>query len=118
MKPYMIEITAYAVVMAEDASHARAVALVFRGEIMREDSAPLIDVQGMICTEADLRDGWDGKCIPYGGDGSTTLADLLAPNNQGEPGPLTAEQVRQIVREELTAREVAYSRLQEEAKHR
>lgn len=80
MKPYMIEITTYAVVMAEDASHAYEAALAFRGEIMRDDSAPLIDVVGKIDKEADLRNGWDGGCIPYGGDGNTTLAALLAPN--------------------------------------
>lgn len=86
MKPYMTEITTYAVVMAEDASHAHAVALAFRGEIMRDDSAPLVDVQGVIRTEADLRNGWDGKCIPYGGDGNTTLAALMVANVQGK-GP-------------------------------
>jgi len=28
----------------------------------------------------DLAHGWDGECIPYGGDGNTKLADLLVPN--------------------------------------
>lgn len=89
MKPYMIEITTYAVVMAEDASHAHAVALAFRGEIMRDDSAPLVDVQGVIGTESDLRNGWDGKCLPYGGDGNTTLAELMVPNAQVTSRPPT-----------------------------
>jgi hypothetical protein len=80
MKPYMVEITTYAVVMAEDASDAHDVARNFRREIMRDDDDPLIDVQGALETEAGLRNGWDGGCIPYGGDGNTTLAALLVPN--------------------------------------
>ncbi|MGD9671683.1 MAG: hypothetical protein AB7U75_21995 [Hyphomicrobiaceae bacterium] len=77
---YMVEITTYAVVMADDESHAHSVADDFKREICSDDWNPRIEVDGAVVKVEDLRHGWDGECIPYGGDGNTTLAALLVPN--------------------------------------
>lgn len=80
MKPYMVEITTYGVVMAEDESHAHQVADSYKREIFSDDWNPRIEVDGAVVKVEDLGHGWDGECIPYGGDGNTTLAALLVPN--------------------------------------
>ena len=82
MKPYMVEITTYGVVMAEDEAHAHQVADSYKREILGDDWNPRIEVDGVVVKVDDLSHGWDGECIPYGGDGNTTLAALLAPNDQ------------------------------------
>ena len=86
MKPYMIEITTYGVVMADDEAHARQVADSYKREIFGDDWNPRIEVDGAVVKVEDLAHGWDGECIPYGGDGNTKLAELLVPNACGEPG--------------------------------
>ena len=80
MKPYMVEITTYGVVMAEDEAHAHQVADSYKREIFGDDWNPRIEVDGAVVKVEDLAHGWDGECIPYGGDGNTKLADLLVPN--------------------------------------
>lgn len=80
MKPYMVEITTYGVVMAEDEVHAHQVADSYKREIFGDDWNPRIEVDGAVVKVEDLAHGWDGECIPYGGDGNTKLADLLMPN--------------------------------------
>ena len=85
MKPYMVEITTYGVVMAEDESHAHQVADSYKREIFGDDWNPRIEVDGAVVKVEDLGHGWDGECIPYGGDGNTTLAALLVPNASGKP---------------------------------
>jgi hypothetical protein len=82
MKPYMVEIRTYGVVMAEDESHARSVANNYKRDIFNDDWNPSIDVDGEVVSVGELGHGWDGECLPYGGDGSTKLADLLVPNNE------------------------------------
>ena len=79
MKPYMVEITTYGVVMAEDETHAHQVADSYKREIFGDDWNPRIEVGGAVVKVDDLSHGWDGECIPYGGDGNTTLAALLVP---------------------------------------
>lgn len=82
MKPYMVEITTYGVVMAENEAHAHQVADSYKREIFGDDWNPRIEVDGAVVKVEDLAHGWDGECIPYGGDGNTKLADLLVPNEQ------------------------------------
>lgn len=84
MKPYMVEITTYGVVMAEDEAHAHQVADSYKREIFGADWNPRIEVDGAVVKVEDLAHGWDGECIPYGGDGNTKLADLLVPNAQAQ----------------------------------
>jgi hypothetical protein len=76
----MVEITTYGVVMAEDEAHAYHVADSYKREIFGDDWSPRIEVAGAVVEVADLAHGWDGECIPYGGDGCTMLGELMAPN--------------------------------------
>lgn len=81
MKPYMVKITTWGVVMAEDGPHAHQVALNHKREIFGDDADPRIELEGVVAKTEDLTGtGWDGACIPYGGDGSTRLHELLVPN--------------------------------------
>lgn len=78
MKPYFVEIRTVAVVMAVDSSHAYAVARQNVRDAVR-DADPEIRVLSDAKSEADLnRHGWDGMCIPYGGDGNTRLSEIFA----------------------------------------
>lgn len=36
-----------------------------------------IELLSEITTQEGFPDGWDGNCLPYGGDGETRLKDLL-----------------------------------------
>lgn len=82
MKPYLVKITTYGMVMAEDGPHAYQVANSYKREIFGDDGDPRIEVDGAVSKVEDLHYGWDGNCIPYGGDGNTPLAALLVPNGQ------------------------------------
>lgn len=80
MKAYMVEITTYAVVMAEDEGHAERVATHHKHDVLVDDWNPRIEVEREVTRLEDLDHGWDGECIPYGGDGNTRLSDLLTAN--------------------------------------
>ncbi|WP_175712168.1 hypothetical protein [Burkholderia ambifaria] len=77
MKPYALEMSFPIVVMAHDVEHARTVAEASADEAFRDNSAAA-GAPRLITDVSQLRDGWDGECLPYGGDGRTTLADILA----------------------------------------
>ena len=79
MRLYMVEITTYAVVVAEDEGHAREVASDCRRDALRDDIDPQIEVGREVAKLQDLENGWDGECIPYGGDGNTHTAIRLFP---------------------------------------
>jgi len=66
------------VVVANDEAHAEEVA---QEHVRRalEDEPMCISVTGEVQAVSHLRDGWNGDCIPYGGDGNTRLNALLAP---------------------------------------
>jgi len=69
------------VVVADDPEHAIDVARDnARRAIEDAPDGPEFDVSGEVTSERNLRDGWDGDCIPYGGDGNTRIKDLLTPN--------------------------------------
>lgn len=80
LKPYVVTLSVTAVVMAEDEGDAGEVA----DDCMRRifSDAPYAEINFPavfeVKTEADLAStGWDGFCIPYGGDGNTMLRDIL-----------------------------------------
>lgn len=75
-KPYIVEFTVRAVVMADDQNDAYDVAESKWSEI-RSDNLPIIDVEGEVTNAARLPRGWDLGCIPYGGDGYTRLDKLI-----------------------------------------
>ena len=69
------------VVQADDAEHAFDVARNdWREGVSDSDASPTVIVTGDVRSEAHLREGWDGMCLPYGGDGNTRIKDLLAHN--------------------------------------
>ena len=80
MKPYQVEITTIAIVMAEDEAHALQVTESEAHAIFSDDPNPRIEIDGEVTDLAKMSHGWDGECIPYGGDGNTRLKDLLQPN--------------------------------------
>lgn len=87
MKPYLVEITTFAVVMAHDESHAYKVADLYKRDAFADDPNPRIEVDCEVKSANDFAHGWDEECIPYGGDGSTRLRALLPPNAVGKPTP-------------------------------
>lgn len=67
------------VVLADDEDHAYQVAEEnTRDAIDNDRPDPFVNVRGEVTSERHLRDGWNAQCLPYGGDGSTRLHDLLA----------------------------------------
>jgi hypothetical protein len=76
VKPYVVEMTVRAVVMAEDEAHAHVVAnRQFRD--IAGDEEPDVSVEKEVRTQADLPHGWDLGCLPYGGDGNTRLEAII-----------------------------------------
>ena len=84
MKAYMVEITTHAVVMADDEAHAYAVAETYKRDALHDDLDPRIEIEGEVAHVEQLGHGWDGECIPYGGDGNTRLSALLTANAGGK----------------------------------
>jgi hypothetical protein len=80
MKPFLVEITTIGIVMANDESHAYSVAENHKRDIFGDDPNPVISVDAEVIELDKLPHGWDGECIPYGGDGNTRLAELMTPN--------------------------------------
>ena len=80
MKAYMVEITTHAVVMADDEAHAYDVAENYKRDAFHDDPNPRIGIWGEVVRVDQLKHGWDGECIPYGGDGNTRLGALLTAN--------------------------------------
>ncbi|WP_418648851.1 hypothetical protein ACNQFN_11325 [Thauera butanivorans] len=66
------------VVVAEDEDHAWQVAQEHARQAFDDANEPTdIHVSGEVRRLRHLRDGWDGDCVPYGGDRNTRLRDLL-----------------------------------------
>ena len=69
------------VVVADDEDHAYQVAQKNAREALDEGSLdPDVNLLGEVTSTKHLHSGWDGNCLPYGGDGKTMLRDLLKPN--------------------------------------
>jgi hypothetical protein len=77
VKLYEVEITTIAVIAADDESHAQQIAESEARQIFSDDLSPRIKLDGEVKSLDRLQQGWDGECIPYGGDGNTRLKDLL-----------------------------------------
>ena len=66
------------VVLAEDKDHAWEVAQTnVERSFTDSDCVADVFVSGEVRGSKDLRDGWNGDCVPYGGDGNTRIASLL-----------------------------------------
>ena len=85
MKTYLVEITTYAVVVAEDEDHAKQVATNYKHDVLGDDRNPQVEVEREVTRLEDLEHGWDGECIPYGGDGNTRLNAILTANTEVKP---------------------------------
>ena len=67
------------VVVADDDDHAYEVAQENYKEAFSDSGeSPSIAVEGEVSNVSQLRDGWDSRCVPYGGDGNARLGELLA----------------------------------------
>ena len=84
-KIFEVRIAMYAVVAADNENHAYEVARRNASSILSDDGAPYIDVISEAKTLQDLAHGWNGDCLPYGGDGETTLSKLLKSNAPSSP---------------------------------
>jgi len=45
------------------------------------NTKPDVHVTGEVSSTLDLCDGWTEDCIPYGGDGCTSLKDIITPKS-------------------------------------
>lgn len=79
MKPYAVEVSFTMIVMAEDETEAYHVADENAREAWGDTQSPDYMVLNPVTSEEQLKfRGWDGNCIPYGGDGDTRLKDIIA----------------------------------------
>ncbi|MFM0141800.1 hypothetical protein [Paraburkholderia sp. RL18-085-BIA-A] len=79
MKPYAVEVSFTMIVMAGSEEGAQDVAEDYGHDAFRDDASKRFDVIGVVRTDAELiRHGWDGECLPYGGDGEAGLKTILA----------------------------------------
>jgi hypothetical protein len=81
---YAVELKTIAIIQidgdTEDASDAEFRADEMQSDILRDarDNSMEVNCIGAVKTLAELKEhGWDGECLPYGGDGNTRLKDLL-----------------------------------------
>jgi len=77
---FSVNITVTTLVQADNHADAVQVAKDEFREIA-SDTLPkdiIIGVMSEITAVTGLPDGWDGRCLPYGGDGKTRLVDILA----------------------------------------
>lgn len=80
-KPYLIEYTLHAVVMADDTADAHRVAADKCRDVLYDTGSSDVEtfVHGEVKQAADLAGAWDLQCIPYNGDGNTRLEALITP---------------------------------------
>lgn len=83
-KFYAVELTTTAIVQVEDhqdAGDAEMLARELERDILRDTLDMEIGSVMQVRSQRQLtQHGWDGMCIPYGGDGDTRLQDLLPPD--------------------------------------
>lgn len=74
------------VVVADDEDHAYQIAQENTREAIDNDRPdPDVNVRGEVASEKHLYGGWDGQCVPYGGDGNTRISALLPHNVKAQP---------------------------------
>ena len=81
MPLYFLEVTmtTHVVVVADDEAHAYDVAEQNAKRAFDDDymETPRISLNGKVSNASNLKHGWDGDCVPYGGDGNTRISKLL-----------------------------------------
>lgn len=77
MPLFNVELVYRAVIQADDAEAALAVARRDRRDIEGDCAEPRYDLIGRVRAPADLKDGWSESDTPYGGDGSPSIGLLL-----------------------------------------
>ena len=77
MPLFKVELSQIVVIEADDEDDAYGQTLYCRSEIIG-DSDPDIYVDCEIRAMSQLPTGWDDMCLPYGGDGSTRIKDLIS----------------------------------------
>ena len=77
MPLFNIELVYRAVIQGDDAEAALAAARRERRDIEGDCAEPRYDLAGQVRAPADLKDGWTESDTPYGGDGATTIGQLL-----------------------------------------
>lgn len=78
LKPYLVTLEYNAVVMAESPIDAYSVASREASEIVRDGEADVSTGYELTSVDQLTVHGWDGMCLPYGGDGKTRLKDIFA----------------------------------------
>lgn len=76
LKPYTVELSVTAIVMAESDIDAHTAAIDYARDIWNEID-PDVDVHGEIKSIDRLPADWTPDSLPYGGDGETQLKDLV-----------------------------------------
>jgi hypothetical protein len=75
---FVVELRTVAVVLATSAHEATEIADDNWRDIVRDCGDMEIDVLREANTIRDVTNhGWDGRCLPYGGDGNTTIDEVL-----------------------------------------
>ena len=95
MKPYTVELTITAIVMATSEMDAHKAAIENRRDIW-SDVVPNVGVIREIKALDRLPESWDPDCLPYGGDGETRLKDLL-PETEPERDTRTIDMFQDAV---------------------
>lgn len=76
MKMWNVEVSYVAVVLAGSQIEAEGVARRDAREIVSDSDPADCTVTHEVKEIADFRDGWDGACLPYGGDGDSRINEL------------------------------------------
>jgi hypothetical protein len=83
---FAVELTVIAIVQADTEMEAMSIAEDEQRDICRDTDMSLGFTSEVKSIEDAKRHGWDERCIPYGGDGNTTLRELFEQiANEPEP---------------------------------
>jgi len=91
MPLFNIDIVYRAVIQADTPKAAGVVAMQERLNIEGDSMEPRIELAGRVRVAADLEDGWTEADAPYGGDGATSIHQLLLTDAAPERDPLTMD---------------------------
>ncbi|UIF89186.1 hypothetical protein [Cupriavidus sp. UYPR2.512] len=78
MPLFNVKLVYRAVIQADDAEAALAIARRHRRDIEGDCAEPRYDLAGTVRALGDLKDGWTESDTPYGSDGSASIGLLLA----------------------------------------
>lgn len=83
-----VTIDLHMLVVADDPSGAYFVAKESVSRALENDDGDVdVYVRGEVTSTDALPQGWDNECIPYGGDGDTTLRELFTQSGMNVPEP-------------------------------